>query len=96
MNDLLEVERRTRIAEHAFEQYEFGDDISVTDQGTWDTNDFDDFIKIAAIEIAVPAPQYFEVDRISFHVRFDALGSVAEVYALLVSTGSEIGCPASQ
>lgn len=83
---------REVIADEMFANYEFGDGVVVVETDNWDTNDKDDFTKIAYVSYADDMPNT-ESHRISFHVRFTSGGAVDEVYALEMNHGQEIGSP---
>ena len=79
--------RRYEIAESAWQEYNFGPGVQVTDTGGWEDDGTNDFTRIAYAEF-----EEGDSDRVSFHVRF-APGSaeVEEVYGLLMSSGNQIG-----
>lgn len=79
MNDQL-IEQR---ANEAFENYNFGEGVEVTDVGTWEyTTPGLERTRRVYVETEReddgPAPRW----RLSFTVRFDAAGNLLEVYSL--------------
>lgn len=84
-------ERRV-LADRLLEDFDFGDDIIVADQGAWNTNDPEDLTKIIYVE-NIESESEGETSRISFHVRIHKTnaGVKAEAYALDLKTGNQVG-----
>lgn len=79
-------------ADDEFESYLFGDDVSVAAHSVWDASDPCDLTKIVFIEDRWTAgTNQASSDEVFFHTRFNALGEVSEVYALLSKSGGLIG-----
>lgn len=81
---------REDAAQRAFEDYDFGDGISILDHRAWDTTDPRDYIKIAYAEYDGDQADTPE-RKISFHVVFGANGKVEDIYGLDVQTGEMLG-----
>lgn len=72
---------RQRVAEEAFEQYDFG--LAVSDSEGWDTSDSADLHRIVYGD---------QGGRYALHVRFEGEHTTpSEVYALDMATGNEVG-----
>lgn len=96
MLDAQQIATREALADAEFEQYQFGDDVTVSESDNWDKSDAADFTKVVYITCDGDAPDT-DSERVSFHVRFNADGSVDDAYGLLMRNGSDIGCrPADQ
>ena len=87
--EMTPIEQKEALAEAEFEQYEFGDGVTVVESDNWDSDDEADFIKIVYVEFD-NQPEA-DSQKVSFHVRFNQDGSVANAYGLLTSNGAEIG-----
>lgn len=85
-----DLEKRVALADDEFEQYNFGEDVTVSAFEKWDKNDADDFTRIVYINGSDDG-QDVDSERVSFHVRFNEDGSVGDAYGLLMKTGSDIG-----
>ncbi len=88
--DLREIDKRIALAEEEFDQYEFGDGVTVASRDNWDVTDQNDLTLIVYINGDDDAPDA-DSERVSFHVRFNADGSVDDAYGLLIRNGSYIG-----
>ena len=76
-------------ADDAFEDYIFGEGVSVEDSDSWDTNDNEDYIKI--VYVIYEGEESEDTSKISFHVNFNKNGEVTDSYALDMDSGNEIG-----
>ena len=91
-----QLEEREALADAEFAQYDFGDGVTVSESDNWDRNDAADFTKIVYITCDDDAPDA-DSERVSFHVRFKADGTVDDAYGLLMRNGGDIGTrPANQ
>ena len=90
MLNAQQIEQREDLADAEFAQYQFGDGVTVSESDNWDKNDAMDFTKIVYITCDDDAPDA-DSERVSFHVRFNAAGSVDDAYGLLMRNGSDIG-----
>lgn len=89
-------DKRAVLADAEFERYDFGGGVTVVAHDNWDKADVDDFTKIVYIA-ADDDPPDADSERVSFHVRFNADGTVSDAYGLLMHNGSDIGFrPANQ
>lgn len=89
-NKAGELSARETLADAELAVYAFGDGVKVVQHSGWDTNDRDDFTKIVYVEYDDDAPDA-DSHKISFHVRFDADGSVEDAYGLEMEHGNDIG-----
>jgi hypothetical protein len=87
------MDTREHLADDALAAYDFGPDLNVVGHDGWDSSDPADFTKIVYVEGEGADPEQ-DSERLSFHVRFDHQGQVAEAYALCMRTGAEVGSPA--
>ena len=76
-------------AETEYDQYEFGEGVTVVGCDGWDISDPKDLIRVVYAVFDDDKPGR-NSHKLSFHVRFSDAG-VDEVYALSVDTGNEIG-----
>lgn len=83
---------RIDLAQDEFEGYDFGEGVQVIDHGKWCVDDSSDLTKIVYLEFDEDGPED-DLHRANFHVRFNDEGGVAEVYALDLQSGNEIGVP---
>ena len=90
MLNAQQIEQREALADAEFAQYQFGDAVTVSESDNWDKNDVADFTKIVYITCDDDAPDA-DSERVSFHVRFNADGTVDDAYGLLMRNGSDIG-----
>lgn len=96
MPNAHQIEQREVLADSEFAQYQFGDGVTVSESDNWNKDDVNDFTKIVYITCDDDAPDA-DSERVSFHVRFNADGTVDDAYGLLMSNGSDIGLrPANQ
>jgi len=91
MLNAQQMEQREALADAEFAQYEFGDGVTVSESDNWDKNDVADFTKIVYITCDVDAPDA-DSERVSFHVRFNADGSVARRMLLATRESKKFGC----
>jgi hypothetical protein len=83
-----ESNSRDFLADLEFSKYNFGEGVSVSGSGSWDTDDKDDYIKVVYVNFDGDDR---DSEKVSFHVRFKEDGSVSETYGLLAKTGDFIG-----
>lgn len=72
---------RQNLADDEFDAYRFGEDVTVLAHDNWNTDDPCDYTKIVHMQFNDDAPEAGPRE-ISFHVRFNADGSVEDAYAL--------------
>lgn len=73
----------------AFENYNFGDDVMVTDVCGWESDGSNDYIRVAYVEFDDEEGSH----KVSFHVVLnDSKTEVVESYALLTESGNILGC----
>lgn len=90
MPNTQQIDPREALADAEFEQYEFGDGVTVSESDNWDRSEANDFTKIVYITCDDDAPDA-DSEKVSFHVRFNTDGSVDDAYGLLMRTGADIG-----
>jgi hypothetical protein len=90
MLNAQQIEQREALADSEFEQYQFGDGVTVSEHDNWCKDDLADFTKMVYITCDGDAPDA-DSERVSFHVRFNADGTVSDAYGLLMRSGSDIG-----
>lgn len=83
-------EEKSELAQVEFEKYDFGDGVSVHGHDLWETGDDADFTKIAYLEYPEDGEDT-DLHKVTFHVRFNANGTIIEAYALEVASGNLIG-----
>lgn len=81
---------KVNLADDELAGYDFGDDVTVEGQDSWDTSDPSDFTKVVYVRYSDMPPEA-DTEKVSFHVKFDAINRVAEAYALEMRHGNEIG-----
>ena len=87
------MDKRDRLADEAFETFNFGDGVTVEASNGWDADD-DDWNKVVFVSFDDDAADA-DSHKVSLHVRFEEESDViAEVYALLCRTGGMIGAAA--
>ena len=79
------------VAQNAYENYNFGEGVTVVDDEGWESDGTSDFTKKVYVEFDDAASE--SSHTISFHAKFKEKDSVEleDVYGLLMSNGSEIG-----
>lgn len=80
-----------KIAQNAYENYNFGENVIVVGDAGWESDGTSDFLKKVYVEFNdVPSESSHIV---SLHVKFDYINSnkLKDVYGLLVSNGADIG-----
>lgn len=82
-------------AEEVYENYDFhGSGVrSVDTESGWDLSDLDDLTRVVFVEYEEPDADGETSGHLSFHVRFDSDGEVAEGYALDTDSGNLVGTP---
>lgn len=88
------IVKRWPRADNAWQQYNFGEGVSVAASDRWNTDDENDFTKIVYVTYD-DDPADADPHKVSFHVRFNGNGQVEEVYALEMNHGNEVGFPGS-
>ena len=86
----VEIKRREGIADDMFGDYNFGSEMEVVSQQSWNTEQPDDLTKIVYVKFDDDQPDA-DSHKLSFHVRFEH-GQVDDVYALDMETGNDVGC----
>jgi hypothetical protein len=102
------LKTRDAIMEHALECYNFGEDISISGVGKWTKEEADHYTCVLSADVSMEQDRESysddqdrdsydcdeENEMISFHVRFEnGTNKLEDVYALLGSTGDDIGEP---
>lgn len=82
--------KRTGMADEEVAEYAFGSGVTVVGQSSWDTNDLFDLTKIIYVKFDGDTEDD-DSHRLSFHVRFNALGDIEDAYALDMKTGGDVG-----
>lgn len=77
-----------KLLNQAFYDYDFGDNVSVVAQSGWEDDGSNDFIKVVFVEIDGKENS----EKVSFHTIIEN-DKLKESYALIVSSGNEIGIP---
>ena len=79
------------IAQTAYENYNFGEGVTVVDDDGWESDGTSDFLKRVYVEFD-DAPSESS-HTVSFHAKFKDKDSteLEDVYGLLMSNGSDIG-----
>lgn len=85
------VHDRRLLADRAFEEFNFGEGVTVVNHDNWNTDDKDNYTKIVYVAYSED-PADADSHKVSFHARFDANGRLDDVYALEMEHGNEIGC----
>lgn len=85
MNEKIES-----LLQSAFENYNFGENVSVVDMDGWENDGGNDFLRVVYVQDTIV--EQSTSDKVSFHVVLNAdKTQVEEVYALMVTTGNMIG-----
>jgi len=86
---------RLTMADEVYENYDFhGSGVrSVDTESGWDLSDLDDLTRVVFVEYEEPDADGETSGQLSFHVRFDSDGEVAEGYALDTDSGNLVGTP---
>lgn len=74
-------------ADSQFENYNFGEGVTIVDSEGWNNDGSNDYIRVAYAEIE----ENEDTTKISFHVEFDLTGNVVDSYAYVCESGVEIG-----
>lgn len=79
------------VAQDAYENYNFGEGVTVVDSDGWESDCPSDFIKRVYVEFDDEPSD--SSHTVSFHAKFKATDSLEleDVYGLLVSNGYDIG-----
>lgn len=78
-----------KLIDSAFENYNFGDDVMVTDVSGWESDGSNDYIRVAYVEFDGDED---DTHKVSFHaVLNEDNTAVVESYALLTESGEMLG-----
>ncbi len=83
------LDKKIELADEAFENYDFQDGITVEAHDGWDTEDENDFIKVAYVSYEEDNEDD-DTHKVSFHVNFNSKGSVSDSYGYELSSGNEV------
>ncbi|MFK5950601.1 MAG: hypothetical protein QM500_17755 [Methylococcales bacterium] len=87
---MVNVDLKNLLATDAFEEYDFGEGVSVEAHDGWDIHDSRDFTKTVYVFYDNEVSK--DTHKLSFHVRFNDYDVIDDVYALDLKSGNEIGC----